>query len=83
MCKLRYIHRVKGQVKKDQDIKLVNKDFDLVDRPYYIIRGFLCVDSPKEGHFNSTFDVDIMKGVCDGLYNQIDLIYKLNQQKRN
>ena len=47
-----------------------------------VIRGFLCADSPKEGNFNSTYDVDIMKGVCDGLYNQIDQIYKLNQQKR-
>lgn len=43
------------------------------------IRGFLCADSPKEGDFNPTYDVDIMKGVSDGLYNQIDLIYKLNQ----
>ena len=38
MCKLRYIHRVEGLVKKDQDIKMANREFDLVDRPYYIIR---------------------------------------------
>lgn len=46
------------------------------------IRGFLCVDSPHEGQFNKTFDVAIMKGVSDGLYNQIDKIYSLNLQKK-
>ena len=44
------------------------------------IRGFLCVDSPHEGQFNKSFDVAIMKGVADGLYNQIDNIYLLNKQ---
>lgn len=41
------------------------------------IRGFLCADSPNEGIFNNYYDVDIMKGVADGIYNQIDLIHQL------
>lgn len=45
------------------------------------IRGFLCVDSPHEGQFNKIIDVAIMKGVSDGLYNQIDKIYTLNNIK--
>lgn len=45
------------------------------------IRGFFCVDSPTEGVFNDTYDVDILKGICDGLYNWIDLIYKINKEK--
>ena len=45
------------------------------------IRGFLCVDSASEGIFNKYYDVDIMKGVADGIYNQIDLINKLAKQE--
>lgn len=41
------------------------------------IRGFLCIDSCKEGCFNKTVDVDILKGVSDGLFNQIDKLYQL------
>ena len=36
------------------------------------LRGFLCLDSPNEGVFNDKVDVDILKGVSDGFYNQID-----------
>lgn len=39
------------------------------------IRGFLCIDSQREGMFNPQIDVDILKGISDGLYNKID---KLN-----
>lgn len=45
------------------------------------IRGFLCVDSSHEGIFNKDYDVDIMKGIADGIYNQIDLIYRLNKER--
>ena len=38
MCKIRYIHRVKGLVESDQNVKIENKEFDLVDKPYYIVR---------------------------------------------
>lgn len=41
------------------------------------IRGFLCIDSPKEGRFNESVDVDILRGVADGLYNKIDTLYDL------
>ena len=41
------------------------------------IRGFLCIDSPKEGRFNKTIDVDVLRGVSDGLFNQIDKLYQL------
>lgn len=47
------------------------------DQSQEAIRGFLCADSPKEGDFNKYYDVDIMKGVADGIYNQIDLIHQL------
>ena len=43
------------------------------------IRGFLCIDSPKEGYFKGTTDIHILKGVSDGLYNQIDLLQQLMQ----
>lgn len=39
------------------------------------IRGYLCIDSTREGMFNPKIDVDILKGISDGLYNKID---KLN-----
>lgn len=47
------------------------------DQTQEAIRGFLCADSPNEGIFNKSYDVDIMKGVADGIYNQIDLIHQL------
>jgi hypothetical protein len=46
MCKIRYIHRSDGLVKTDQIIKLENREFDIVDKPYYILRddnAHLCV----------------------------------------
>ncbi len=39
------------------------------------LRGFLCIDSHRNFIFNEKFDVHILKGVCDGLYNKIDVIY--------
>jgi hypothetical protein len=41
------------------------------------IRGFLCIDSPKENSFFETFDVHILKGLSDGLYNKIDKLDNL------
>lgn len=41
------------------------------------IRGFLCIDSSKEGRFNKNVDVDILRGVSDGLFNQIDRLHQL------
>lgn len=46
------------------------------------IRGFLCIDSDKEGCFKGFTDINILKGVSDGLFNQIDLLYNLIQQKQ-
>ena len=45
-----------------------------------MLRGFLCVDSQKEGIFNKTIDVCILKGISDGLYSQIDKLYCLMKQ---
>ena len=45
------------------------------------IRGFLCADSPNEGIFNKYYDVEIMKGVADGIYNQIDFIQQLTVKR--
>jgi len=41
------------------------------------IRGFLCIDSPQERLFNKDIDVCILKGISDGLYNQIDKLLQL------
>lgn len=41
------------------------------------IRGFLCLDSTSEGQFNPSVDVDILKGISDGLYNKIDKVNTL------
>ena len=41
------------------------------------LRGFLCVDSPKENMFNKGTDVHILRGISDGLYNQIDKLYQI------
>lgn len=46
------------------------------------IRGFLCIDCPKEGYFKNHTDVDILKGVSDGLYNHIDVLYHLNADNK-
>jgi len=35
------------------------------------IIGFLCVDSPKLGVFRKEYDVDILHGVADGIYNTL------------
>ena len=51
------------------------------------IRGFLCIDSPTENCFCEKIDIDILKGVSDGLYNQIDILHDqisiLNLNKHN
>lgn len=47
------------------------------------IRGFLCIDSPKEGRFNGGTDTNILRGVSDGLFNQIDTLHHLIQQSNN
>jgi len=44
------------------------------------IRGFICLDSPNESCFNTQFDVDILKGISDGLYNTIDKLQKQSGQ---
>lgn len=41
------------------------------------IRGFLCLDSFKEDQFNPQIDVEILKGISDGLYNKIDKLNSL------
>ncbi|HBU79183.1 MAG TPA: hypothetical protein DEF18_13875 [Muricauda sp.] len=44
------------------------------------MRGFLCIDSPREGMFNPQIDVDILKGISDGLYNKIDKLKAIIKQ---
>lgn len=51
------------------------------DQNQKALRGFLCVDSPKENCFNIQFDVDILKGISDGLYNTIDELQKTTQNE--
>lgn len=38
MCTIKYIERVDNQVVSDRFIKTSNKDFDLIDKPYYVIK---------------------------------------------
>jgi hypothetical protein len=45
------------------------------------IRGFLCIDSPREKSFNKQIDVSVLKGVCDGLYNKIDKLNSLIKEQ--
>lgn len=39
------------------------------------LRGYLCIDSPNSNVFNEAYDVEILRGVADGLYNKIDKLY--------
>jgi len=45
------------------------------------LRGFLCIDSPRNIAFNKDVDVEILKGISDGLYNKIDKLYQLLKNK--
>lgn len=49
--------------------------FSINEQDEGAIRGYLCIDSPRNFVFNEQVDVDILIGVSDGLYNKIDLIY--------
>ncbi|TGL61155.1 hypothetical protein [Leptospira sarikeiensis] len=40
------------------------------------LRGFLCIDSPKNVAFNAQIDVQILNGVSDGIYTVIDKIFE-------
>jgi len=44
-----------------------------------VIRGFLCLDCSSENMFNKHIDVNILKGISDGLYNKIDKLHKIVQ----
>lgn len=41
------------------------------------LRGFLCIDSPYNRVFYKKLDIEILKGLADGLYNKIDKLYDL------
>lgn len=45
------------------------------------LRGFLCIDSPRNIAFNKNIDTDILKFISDGLYNVIDKLYTLKKDK--
>jgi len=47
------------------------------------IRGFLCIDSPKEKSFFPDYDTHILKGICDGLYNKLDKLDGLLKNQNN
>lgn len=46
------------------------------------LRGFLCIDSPRNVAFYKQFDVEILKGLADGLYNKIDKLYDLIKDEK-
>ena len=41
------------------------------------LRGYLCIDSPRNNAFNKQYDIEILKGLADGLYNKIDKLYDI------
>ena len=43
-------------------------------------RGFLAIDSPEKDAFEKDIDAKILRGLCDGIYNKIDLLYDLLQE---
>lgn len=49
----------------------------LSDQSQESLRGFLCIDSPKNIAFYKQFDVEIFMGLADGFYNKIDKLYNL------
>ena len=42
------------------------------DQSQQTLRGFLCVDSPYKNAFDKKVDVNIIRGIADGIYNKID-----------
>ncbi len=38
--------------------------------------GFFCVDSPKIGAFKKDFDVSLLQGIADGIFNIINEVHK-------
>ena len=47
------------------------------------LRGFLCIDSSKPFSFSPQYDVEILKGISDGMYNKIDLLQaKIADEKK-
>ena len=45
------------------------------------IRGFICIDSPRRSAFYKDVDIEILKGISDGLYNKIDRLKVLMTSK--
>ncbi|MFC2186520.1 hypothetical protein ACFCT7_04310 [Fulvivirgaceae bacterium LMO-SS25] len=50
------------------------------DQNQQALRGFLCIDSPNESSFYEKVDVNILKGVADGIYRKIDIINELTSE---
>lgn len=42
------------------------------------IRGYLCIDSNRNWSFSRRYDVDLIRGMADGIYNQVDELYRLS-----
>ncbi len=42
------------------------------------LRGFLCIDSPSNMIFQHKYDVEILRGVSEGLYRKIDMLLEGN-----
>lgn len=41
------------------------------------IKGFICIDSANENCFNDDLDLDILRGMADGIYNQVKILHSL------
>lgn len=44
------------------------------------LRGFLCVDSPNIGAFKKNYDISLLRGVADGLFNVINKLNNNNNE---
>lgn len=79
--KIRFFDRMYRQLNWPLDYKciIVVPLLPLVKEEQTIdgLRGFLCLDSPKINAFNKKVDTVILQGMADGLFNKIDILFKL------
>ncbi|MBI2004197.1 hypothetical protein HYS72_01910 [Candidatus Pacearchaeota archaeon] len=48
----------------------------------YALRGFLCIDSPRNVAFYKNTDKEILRGVADGIYKHIDKFHYLDTKRK-
>lgn len=51
---------------------------DATNRGYAQLVGFVCIDGPKPFLFKKRYDVDILRGVADGIFNTVQPIARVH-----